>query len=187
MSSYSDHSQGVNDSPLSSSEGNSQGDNEAKRNRKTRILSALLSATALGFFLEGCGGGGASGSAGGNSSGSNNNAKNLRIVGGDGDDTLQGGAGDDTILGGDGDDSINGGAGGDLIIGGEGADRIDGGADDPKYIDDTASYQYSRKGVRVDLSSTDAQLDFEGEASNGNEAVGDILTNIEHLVGSDAR
>ena len=35
----------------SSSEGN-----EGKRNRKTQVLSALLSASALGVFLEGCGG-----------------------------------------------------------------------------------------------------------------------------------
>ena len=31
---------------------------EEKRNRKTQLLSALLSASALGVFLEGCGGGG---------------------------------------------------------------------------------------------------------------------------------
>ena len=46
MPSYSDHPQGSNGSPASSSEG--------KRNKKTRALSALLSATALGVFLQGC-------------------------------------------------------------------------------------------------------------------------------------
>ena len=59
---------------------------EGKRNRKARILSALLSAGALGVFLEGCGGkkignnnsnnnsnnGGDSGSNNGGDSGSNN-------------------------------------------------------------------------------------------------------------------
>ncbi len=194
MSSYSDHAQGSGASPLSSSEG--------KRNKRTRVLSALLSATALGFFLEGCGAGG--GGVGGGSAGSSSGDNNLkRIVGGDGDDTLIGssgddiiiggagrdtiigGAGADTILGGPGDDDLDGGDGGDLIIGGEGADRIDGGEYVREYGDDTASYQYSSKSVRVDLSLTDEQLDFEGEDSNANEAVGDILTSIEDLIGSD--
>ena len=34
---------------------------EGKRNRKAQALSALLSASALGVFLEGCGGGDTSG------------------------------------------------------------------------------------------------------------------------------
>ena len=38
---------------------------EAKRNKKTQLLSALLSASALGVFLEGCGGGGEDTSGGG--------------------------------------------------------------------------------------------------------------------------
>ena len=41
---------------------------EGKRNRKTQALSALLSASALGLFLEGCGSG-PSGSGGGGGSG----------------------------------------------------------------------------------------------------------------------
>ena len=44
----------LNSSP---SEGAGEG-SEAKRNKKTQLLSALLSASALGLFLEGCGGGG---------------------------------------------------------------------------------------------------------------------------------
>ena len=44
----------LNSSP---SEGAGEG-TEAKRNKKTQLLSALLSASALGVFLEGCGGGG---------------------------------------------------------------------------------------------------------------------------------
>ena len=44
----------LNSSP---SEGAGEG-TEAKRNKKTQLLSALLSASALGVFLEGCGDGG---------------------------------------------------------------------------------------------------------------------------------
>ena len=47
----------LNSSP---SEGAGEG-SEAKRNKKTQLLSALLSASALGLFLEGCGGGGGGG------------------------------------------------------------------------------------------------------------------------------
>jgi len=46
--------------------------------------------------------------------------------GGDGDDTLIGAAGDDTLDGGDGDDRANGGAGDDMLDGGAGDDKIQG-------------------------------------------------------------
>ena len=63
---------------------------------------------------------------------------NETLLGGVGDDFLQGhggndladgGAGNDTISGGGGDDILIGGTGGDNISGGAGADRISGGAD----------------------------------------------------------
>lgn len=67
----------------------------------------------------------------------------LRIEGGDGDDTLRGGGGDDVIAGGrgddyieggDGDDSLNAGAGRDVVYGLDGDDRI-GGGDGRDYLD----------------------------------------------------
>jgi Ca2+-binding RTX toxin-like protein len=45
---------------------------------------------------------------------------------GAGNDSIQGGDGDDVLIGGDGDDLIQGGQGRDLLIGGFGADRIVG-------------------------------------------------------------
>ncbi len=48
------------------------------------------------------------------------------ICGGDGDDTINAGAGDDTVLGGLGDDTINGSGGDDVISGDKGADIING-------------------------------------------------------------
>ena len=56
------------------------------------------------------------------------------------------------------------------------------------YASDTAGYNFSSKGVRVDLARTDAQIDFDGThgfVANNNEAVGDILINIERIDGSD--
>ena len=57
MTSYTNASSETGDGTLSSRDG--------KRNRKTQALSALLSATALGVFLEGCGGVANAGGGGG--------------------------------------------------------------------------------------------------------------------------
>ena len=58
MNSYAISSQETGNAFSSPGEGESEG----KRNRKKQALTALLSATALGVFLEGCGAG-ASGAA----------------------------------------------------------------------------------------------------------------------------
>ncbi|MBT8458203.1 MAG: hypothetical protein KJN60_00865, partial [Boseongicola sp.] len=50
-----------------------------------------------------------------------------RLVGGDGEDTLNGNTGNDTISGFGGDDLLFGGSGDDHIFGGDGADTLDGG------------------------------------------------------------
>lgn len=50
------------------------------------------------------------------------------ITGGEGNDVIVAGAGDNTVLGSEGDDSITSGAGNDSIIGGEGNDTISAGA-----------------------------------------------------------
>lgn len=51
-----------------------------------------------------------------------------RIWGGAGNDTINGGGGNDTIYGGPGNDLLNGNGGNDLIFGGVGNDTINGGA-----------------------------------------------------------
>jgi PKD repeat protein len=48
------------------------------------------------------------------------------VFGGDGDDSIKTGAGDDIVIGGNGDDLLHGNDGRDLIIGGWGSDRIVG-------------------------------------------------------------
>lgn len=54
---------------------------------------------------------------------------NDSLIGGIGQDSIDGGTGNDTISGGEGDDTIDGGDGRDRIAGGEGDDSISGGAD----------------------------------------------------------
>lgn len=86
-------------------------------------------------------------------------------------DTL---VGDDTngnlLNGGAGNDTINGGGGNDTLIGGTGADTLEGGAGT-----DTADYSSSASAVNVDLSTG---------VGTGGEAAGDVLTNIENIIGS---
>jgi len=68
-------------------------------------------------------------------------------------------------------DKLTGDAGDNIITGGLGADKIDGGAGV-----DTASYSDSTVAVTVSLVT--------GATNTGGTAAGDVLTNIENLVGS---
>ena len=63
-----------------------------------------------------------------------------------------------------------GGNGNDALIGGAGADSLDGGAGT-----DTADYSGAGAAVTVYL---------DGTTSSGSDAAGDVLSNIEHLIGS---
>ncbi|MEL6364421.1 MAG: calcium-binding protein [Pseudomonadota bacterium] len=94
---------------------------------------------------------------------------------GDGDDALNGFGGRVTGLidGGAGNDQIRSGYGDDFIIGGSGADFIHAGKGD-----DTASYEGSAAGVRIDLRN-----DFA--VGRGGDADGDILHQVENIVGTD--
>uniref|UniRef100_UPI0026077F5D calcium-binding protein n=1 Tax=uncultured Halomonas sp. TaxID=173971 RepID=UPI0026077F5D len=55
------------------------------------------------------------------------------VFGGNGDDVLTGGVGDDIIHGLNGNDTINGGAGDDLVIGGQGINTLTGGEGDDTF------------------------------------------------------
>ena len=60
----------------------------------------------------------------------NGTAGDDTISGGNGNDVINAGDGNDTVSGGSGNDTINGGPGNDTINGGDGNDRIDGGTGD---------------------------------------------------------
>ena len=96
-----------------------------------------------------------------------------------------GSAHDDSLHGNSGDNILRGGAGYDSLRGGGGADTLDGGSGNEE---DLVAYQFSSKGVRVNLALTTAQEDFDGThgftANQGGDAVGDILFNIEQIQGS---
>ena len=86
-------------------------------------------------------------------------------------DTLTGNGRNNRFDGGRGDDSLTGGAGNDWLTGGAGMDTLNGGAGI-----DWAVYKGSNEGVTVNLGDSIAE--------QGGHAQGDVLTGIEHLIGS---
>ena len=106
------------------------------------------------------------------------------IIGTDGDDTLNGGGGNDRLVGGKGDDTLNGGDGDDLLVGGKGADTLNGGAGI-----DTVSYEYVAvslaDGIIADLSNNANNDDnTDDQHSDIYIATGDRFISIENLIGS---
>ena len=85
-------------------------------------------------------------------------------------ENIIGSASGDYITGNREDNRIEGGAGNDLLKGGAGADFIDGGSGN-----DTASYSGSGSAVHIDRGA---------DTASGGDADGDVLDNIENLVGS---
>ena len=99
-----------------------------------------------------------------------------------GDDLLEGGDGDDTLEGGDGDDTLEGDAGDDTLEGGGGEDIIDGGTH-TDGIGDTVSYESSTSAVDITLvDGADAEAIISATA--GDDAFGDVVTNVENIIGS---
>jgi Ca2+-binding RTX toxin-like protein len=110
-----------------------------------------------------------------------------------GSDTMTGGTGNDALLGGEGNDTISGLAGNDVLQGGNGSDQLDGGTNGltqvsiaitgtPPVVNvtvtggDRADYSDSTAAVTVQLA--------DGLPEAGGFAAGDVLTGIEHIVGS---
>jgi Ca2+-binding RTX toxin-like protein len=67
------------------------------------------------------------------------NALDNLIIGGNGNDVLNGVVGNDTLNGGNGNDNLNGGAGLDVLVGGAGNDTLTGGADADSFVFSSAT------------------------------------------------
>lgn len=93
------------------------------------------------------------------------------LKGSNGADTLDGGTSFDDISGGNGNDLLQGGGAGDRLRGDPGADTLDGGAGPT----DQAYYFFSDAGVNIDLKA--------GTAAGG-FAEGDVIRNVESVIGS---
>jgi Ca2+-binding RTX toxin-like protein len=88
-----------------------------------------------------------------------------------------GNTGDDTFVGGSAADNLNGGAGDDTLTGLAGADTIDGGTN--TAAGDTVNYAASAAGITVTLGLAGAQT-----TGIGGDAAGDLISNIENIIGS---
>jgi Ca2+-binding RTX toxin-like protein len=100
------------------------------------------------------------------------------LYGGRGNDTLYGGTGNDVLYGDEGNDILYGGDGDDILIGGAGADILYGGDATQGSGNDTASYATSSSGVEVHLAANEQHL------NSGGDAQGDVLHDINNLIGS---
>ncbi|TIM81185.1 calcium-binding protein, partial [Mesorhizobium sp.] len=80
------------------------------------------------------------------------------LVGGAGNDTLNGGIGNDILVGGAGDDALTGGAGNDRLDGGAGDDALTGGAGNDLYYVDSGLDRVIEAGGGTD--SVYARVDY---------------------------
>ena len=106
----------------------------------------------------------------------NGDAQNNVLTGGAGNDTLNGNGGNDTLIGGAGNDTMNGGAGADTMIGGVGNDiyTVDNAGDVVTEIAGEGTAIRS-----LPLSATPSPLGSEVEILSGTGAVGLTLTGNE--------
>lgn len=101
------------------------------------------------------------------------------LVGGAGNDLIEGGNTDegDHLIGGAGNDLLVGGGGDDVLEGGLGADTLEGGAGR-----DQVTYERSAVGVEFRYENINGRAGFRG---TGGEAEGDLLFDVEYLIGSN--
>ena len=93
------------------------------------------------------------------------------FIAGSGNDVVLGNDTENLLQGRDGNDDLRGNGGNDVLEGGNGADRMDGGIGM-----DWISYRESHAGVTINL--------MEGTLTGGH-AEGDVIINIENVIGSD--
>jgi Ca2+-binding RTX toxin-like protein len=97
-------------------------------------------------------------------------AKDDSLEGDSGSNNLGGSGGGDTLKGREGADSLFGGSGNDFLFGGAGADLLDGGTGA-----DFVEYGPSSAGVAVNLALG---------SGHGGDAQGDVIKNVEKVIGS---
>lgn len=91
----------------------------------------------------------------------------MTLMGGNGNDILEGNFGDDHLDGGEGDDRLSGGEGNDRLEGGIGADTLIGGNGDDTYIADTSdTYLEEGQDLEGGYDTIHINSDFDLSANN---------------------
>ena len=98
-------------------------------------------------------------------------------------DTLHGGDGNDMIFGGGGNDTLNGDAGDDMLVGGAGIDTYDGGDGDDMIIADEMDTTIDG-GEGADTLSYASLEETPGERTLGDAVDGVTISNVENIIGS---
>ncbi|VDC32998.1 Hint domain-containing protein [Pseudogemmobacter humi] len=119
----------------------------------------------------------------------NGTAGNDTLISGDQADTLNGLGGDDVLYGGGGNDSLSGGDGNDLLYGGDGNDTLNGGNGNDTLIGGPgADSLIGGAGIdTVDYSGSGAAVNVNlgsSSAATGGDAQGDRYSGIEIVIGS---
>ena len=106
------------------------------------------------------------------------------LIGGGGNDMLEGRDGQQTLVGGDGDDTLKGGANGDILYGGGGDDILDGEEGVDHLYGDPGND--SLRNGRADYTVSDAGvvINLELGSGSGGYAEGDDFFNVHRIVGS---
>jgi PKD domain-containing protein/hemolysin type calcium-binding protein len=103
----------------------------------------------------------------------------VEMYGGDGDDLIKGGRGDDILVGGNGDDLLHGQGGRDLLIGGNGRDRVLGKAEDDILVGGTTEFDDDRDAlgaIMAEWTRTDRDYGQRVDSlMNGGGLNGDVL------------
>jgi uncharacterized delta-60 repeat protein len=102
------------------------------------------------------------------------------IDGGNGNDTLNGGAGPSIILGGQGDDNLLGGSGRDILIGGDGADHVASNGGDDILIGGSTIWDTDYQALFLILAEWNRDLSYADRINhlrNGGGLNGSILLN----------
>jgi Ca2+-binding RTX toxin-like protein len=109
--------------------------------------------------------------------------KDALLLGGDGDDRLQGGGGHNVLVGGAGDDTLEGGDLADVLIGGRGKDKLDGGDGDDLLIGGRTSYDDYRAGLDLILAEWTSPNSYDTRVNNLRSGGGAILGGVKLAAG----
>jgi Ca2+-binding RTX toxin-like protein len=103
------------------------------------------------------------------------------LYGGDGNDTLAGGGGDNILVGGDGNDLLSGGRGRNLMIGGAGKDELRGGCRGDILIGGTTDYDANEVALRALLAEWTSADSYKARVDHIFGTLGGGLNGSYHL------